>query len=272
MASKGINYLNHCNGPFDRFKLGTVFASWITFMRTVHASLGASGLTGALVNELRTLVGTNRTLTNELRTRLHTGGDYQALVAAIRGELIANGQLSDRLIDLEDKAYNQIMTDPGWQEDAVQTQFECANQIDGVIDGVYTAAAVAATTTYAPTTPAWDTGVGETRLVTLSTTGVANNITATIGAIDAVIPPRPPSGQMPIGVVHIPASFTGGTTQIVAGGVTFTNGFPRRLDVHTPIATAAPAAITAPAVAAVTEPAMADVTATIPAELPDIDM
>ena len=233
---RSVRYINKYPSANSRFSLGTKLYEIIEFLRELHDSFSASG---ALL-----------TLANELRTRLHTAGDYQVLISAIRAELISGGQLADRLIDLEDKAYNMCITDPGWQEDAVQTQFECANAINAVVDGVYIAGAVAATTTHAPTSPAWDTGAGETRIVTLSTTGVASNITATVSAVDATIPPRPPSGQCPIGIVNIPANFTGGVTQIAAGGVTFVDGFPRRLDVHTPIATANVAAIVASALTA----------------------
>jgi len=194
------------------------------------------------------------TLGTELRARLHTAGDYQVLISALRGELIAAGQIAERLQDLEDKAYNQILTDPGLQEDVgVATNFENLNQIDGIVNGLYYANLVAAGALNA-TPVGWDTGAGQTRLVTLSVNNVGT-LTQTVSAIDAAIAPRPPSGEMPIGIAHVPQNFVSGVSQIVAGGVTFTDGFPRRLAVHTPIATAdvlaiAAAAPTAPLVAA----------------------
>jgi len=149
------------------------------------------------------------------------------------------------------------------QEDAgVNTDIENANQIDGIVNGVFVANIIAAGALNMTPAAGWATGVLETRLVTLATTagGVAS---ATVSAVGATIPPRPPSGEMPFAVVNIPASFNPGVTQIAAGGVTFTDGFPRRLAVHTPIATAAVGAVAASALAAIT--------ADSPAELPDID-
>ena len=75
-----------------------------------------------------------------------------------------------------------------------------------------------------------------------------------------VTPPRPPSGQVPVGVIQIPASFTPGTTIVETSW--FTQGFPRRLVVHTPITTAAPAAMSSGAIPAFTAPAISAVSAT----------
>jgi len=267
--------LNQHPYPFGKLQLGTRFNSWIKFMRELHDSLNAAG--GSmfdLLTELRTKLTTGGdvfALANELRARLHTGGDYQALVAELRARLITTGDMFEMLVDVSDKAYNQILTDPGWAQDGgVAADFENVNQIDAIVDGSYYAAIVAAGANYSPTSPAWDTGVGEERSVTMCV-AVGGAVTAVISPVAATglsVVPRPTSGTCPIGIVVVPASFTGGVT--ATGGCVFVDGFPRRIGVPVTVASAAPAAITAIDVAAVVATAPAALSTTKPADLPDV--
>ena len=305
--------------PLNKFKLGTKLHKVIEFSREVWSTatlinelrtkLHTGGDVFALANELRTKLHTGGdvhvlaeelrtkmhtggdvfTLINELRTRLHTAGDYQVLISALRALFIANGAWADRLIDLEDKAYNFLLTAPDWKVGtgaAGDKAFQNGAALTCIVNGVYQAALYAATNDVA-IDAGTDTGVGEFRAVTLSVTALGalvQTVSAIAGAAP-VTPPRPPSGNVPVGVIQIPASFTHGVTSL--NNTWFTQGFPRRLAVHTPLATADVAAIAAPAVGAMTATAIAAVSATAiaavsasalagntalkPESLPDID-
>jgi len=215
--------------PFSKWRLGTRLYNLIESVREMHGEFGTAGALGALVN-------------------------------AIRGELVSGGQLAERLIDLEDKAYNQLLSVPGWQENtgsggAAKDDIENTAAVDAVVDGMYSANLYAATQDTALDLSIV-TAAGEYRNVTLSVDSLGA-LHQTVGAVAASAlaaeVPRPPSGEVAVGIIHVPPSFTAGTTEIGAGGVTFTDGFPRRLAVHTPISTAA----------------LVDVSATIPDSLPD---
>lgn len=165
-----------------------------------------------------------------LGTRLH------AILTFIR-ELSSGVSLLDMLQDLADKSYNQVLANPAWQEDAVTAeQIENATAIDAIVNGKYFASLVAADNNVTPDAT-WNTTATEQKTVTLqvNASGTVSFIAsdATLATGDAPAAPRPTSGQCPVGVVHVPASFTAGTTEIAAGGVTFTDGFPRRLAVPT---------------------------------------
>lgn len=233
-----VGELNKAPYPFGKYKLGTKINQLVEFARELHVTLS-------------------------------TGGALMTLVNGIRAELIAGGQLAERLIDLEDKAYNQMLVDPGWAQDGVvATDVENVNQIDGIVDGVYIAAIVAAGVNLTPA-GTWDTGVGETRIITVSATA-AGVVTATPSAIDATIAPRGPTGEMGIGMFTVPASFVAGVS--LGGVLGFVDGFPRRLAVHTPIATADVAPIVAPAGAAIVGGAVVSTPETLPTQLPEQNM
>lgn len=243
-------------------------SEWVDLLAELRARIDTAGDLEALLVDLRARMVEVGALDTEIRARLDTAGDYQALLSAIRAELIANGEISDILIDIHEKAYNQILTDPGWAQDGgVNTDFENVNQIDAIINGSFYANIVAAATNYSPTSPAWDTIAGEERWVTMSVTAA--------GVVHATISPAAPTGtgviqrcpytECPIGLIYVPASFTGGVS--LAGLLTFTDGFPRRLAIYTPMVTADVAAIVAPAPTAMTAPDIAVVAAGAPVPL-----
>jgi len=252
---KSVAALNKWPYPFAKYTLGTRFYQWTTFMRELHASLASGGGVQDLVNELR--------------TRLNTAGDYQVLISAIRALLVSGGDIADRLLDLEDKAFNQILVDPDWKQNTGgggNTQFENGTAIDAVVNGVYLAAVYAATqdTQIDAGGAGADTGAGEYRAITLgvSSAGVLSQTISAVAAAAPVEAPRVPSGEVGVGVIQIPENFTNGVTAVQTAW--FTQGYPRRLAVHTPLATADVAAISAGA--------LTDPSATIPDALPDTDI
>jgi len=217
------------------YGFGSILNNIITASRDIYSEFATGG-------SLFTLI-------NELRTRLDTLGDYQVLISALRAEHIAAGQISDILIDLSDKAFNQILTDPTWQQNTGgggNTRLENAAAINAVVDGVYIANVYAATQDIVVDAGS-TTGAGEYRAITLSVTagGTLNQTVSAISASAPVTPPRPPSGECPVGVIQIPASYTPGTTPVQTAWCT--DGFPRRLGVYTPMTTADVAAISASA-------------------------
>ncbi len=221
-ASKAETVLNKHPWGFGRYALGSKFVQLIKFAREIYDTHDVTN-SGALA-----------TLVNEIRTRWVTAGD-----------------MFEMLVDLADKGYNQILTDPGMQQDAgVATDVENANQIDGVVNGIYVANIIAAGAMNL-TPVGWDTTAAQTRKVTLATTA-GGVVSQTVSAVNATVAPRPPTGEMPICVIDVPNSFTSGVT--ATGGCTFTDGFPRRLAVPVTLATAA----------------LTDPVATKPEELPNV--
>lgn len=271
---KSVRVIDSWPFPMAKFKLGTKLYQILDFVREIHDHFYTSGTLMTLVNELRTKLNTGGdvfALLTEIHTKLTTGGDYRVLISAIRSEIIAGGQLSDILLDLEDKAYNQILCAPGWQQNSGgggNTQIENTAAIDAIIDGVYLAAVYAATQDVAVDGGA-ATGAGEYRAITLSLSG-AGVLTQTVSAIALaapVMPPRPPSGECPVGVLQIPENFVPGTTAVQTAW--FTQGFPRRSTPHTPLATADVSALSASAPGAVSATAMTATSKTKPEQLPD---
>ncbi len=264
---------------------GDVFALLNELRLKVHTA----GDVFALLNEMRTKLTTGGAvfaLLNELRSRVHTGGDYRLIVSGIRARLVSGGIYADRLMDLEDKVYNYCLTDPGWRRDpGAPRLFSNANAINAIVNGVYTAGL------YAPNIKLQidagaNTGPAEYRAVTLSLTA-AGELVQTISAAGSTppTPPRPPSGNVPVGVIQIPPDFT--TLVTIVQPSWFTQGFPRRLAVHAPITHPDVAAISAADVPAMTAGAVgavaaaavgavvaAEVTAPVatkPESFPDID-
>ncbi len=219
-TSRSASVIDRLNRVFDRFNVGSRLYRLTEAAREMHDAFAAAGALGVLVNELRT-------------------------------RLVTSGDMFEMIVDLSDACYNKILTDPGLQEDAgVATDLENANQVDGIVNGIYAAAIIAAGAMNLTPTAGWDTGVGETRLVTIAT-DVGGTVSQTPSALDATVPPRPPSGEMAIGIVAVPASWTAGVSHV--GLCAFTDGWPRRLAVPVTVAAAA----------------LTDLSATKPDVLPD---
>lgn len=156
--------------------------------------------------------------------------------------LISGGALSEILLDAHDQAYNACLVDPDWKQNTGgggNTQMENGTAIDCIVNGIYSAAHYAATQDVAISATA-NTTAGQYKAVTLSLTG-AGALTQTVSAAATAAPvqaPRPPSGEVPVGVIQIPASFTTGVTVVQTAW--FTQGYPRRSSVYTPITSTAP--------------------------------
>jgi hypothetical protein len=318
---RSVYWLDRLPRPVNSFRFGTRFYQLLTAFKQMYSNNTG---TVALLNELRTKIhtagdikvltddmraravelvalatelrtrlhtaGDYQALISELRTRLHTAGDYQALLSGLRALFVNGGEWHERMLDLEDKAYNQLLNDPFWQQNTGMggnAMFESVSGCNAICNGVFYNMLFGMTQNI-PMDPGTVTGPGEFRAVTLSldAAGVLTHTVSPIAAAAPVTPPRPPSGEVPVGVIQIPASYAPGVTPVETAW--FTQGFPRRLPLHTTFAVAdvaaiasadvaaivagAPAVVTAPAVAAVTNAASTAMVLAEPDALPDTDI